>query len=264
MDRVIHEPAAEPLALAEVKAHLNYEDSDDDALIAAYLGAARRWAETYTRRSLVRQTRRYRLDRFGGRAIELPNSPLRAVRRITYVDSTGAVQEWASSSYRVDAHSDVPRIEPAWGESWPTTRDVVNAVTVEYSAGWAAPFTVDPDTDTLASAGHDLADNDLVPVDNSGGDLPSSLDADASYYVVNATADTFQLSESEGGSPVDLTDAGTGIHYAGLVPGGIRAAVLLLVAHLYENREAVNVGNIVNEMPFGVRALLDPESVRSF
>lgn len=38
----------------------------------------------------------------------------------------------------------------------------------------------------------------------------------------------------------------------------IRAAGLLLLSHWYENREAVNVGNIVTEMPLGVDRLLAP------
>ena len=36
------------------------------------------------------------------------------------------------------------------------------------------------------------------------------------------------------------------------------AAELLLIGHFYANREAVNVGNIVNEMPFAVEALAGP------
>lgn len=42
------------------------------------------------------------------------------------------------------------------------------------------------------------------------------------------------------------------------VPADIVAAVKLLAAHLYANREPVNIGNIVNEIPFTVRALLLP------
>ena len=41
-------------------------------------------------------------------------------------------------------------------------------------------------------------------------------------------------------------------------PDSIRQAILLLAGGWAENREAVNVGNIVNEMPFGVEALLFP------
>lgn len=35
------------------------------------------------------------------------------------------------------------------------------------------------------------------------------------------------------------------------------AAVKLLLTHLYENRSAVNVGNITTELPLGVAALID-------
>jgi uncharacterized phiE125 gp8 family phage protein len=41
-------------------------------------------------------------------------------------------------------------------------------------------------------------------------------------------------------------------------PDLIKQAILLLVGHLYENRETVNVGNIVNEFPLGFRDLLMP------
>lgn len=46
------------------------------------------------------------------------------------------------------------------------------------------------------------------------------------------------------------------------VPETARTAVLLLVGHLYENREAVVIGKISSTLPIGVRALLDTVSVR--
>jgi uncharacterized phiE125 gp8 family phage protein len=45
------------------------------------------------------------------------------------------------------------------------------------------------------------------------------------------------------------------------LPESIRHAMLLIIAHFYEHREAVNVGNIVNELPMGVEALLFPYRV---
>lgn len=42
------------------------------------------------------------------------------------------------------------------------------------------------------------------------------------------------------------------------VPAPVKQAVLLLVGQWFRNRMAVNVGNIVNEMPFAVEALLSP------
>ncbi len=40
------------------------------------------------------------------------------------------------------------------------------------------------------------------------------------------------------------------------VPEGIKAAMKLLIGHLYANREAVNIGGSVAEVPFAVDALL--------
>ncbi len=45
------------------------------------------------------------------------------------------------------------------------------------------------------------------------------------------------------------------------LPESIRHAMLLLIGSYYENREAVNVGNTVNELPYGVDALLFPYRV---
>lgn len=44
----------------------------------------------------------------------------------------------------------------------------------------------------------------------------------------------------------------------GDVPEPIRQAILLLVGHWFENREAVNVGSIGIELPFAIEALLFP------
>lgn len=42
------------------------------------------------------------------------------------------------------------------------------------------------------------------------------------------------------------------------VPASIRHAILLLVGHWYENREAVSVGDSASELPFAVKALIQP------
>jgi uncharacterized phiE125 gp8 family phage protein len=55
-------------------------------------------------------------------------------------------------------------------------------------------------------------------------------------------------------SPVTVTyQAG----YA-TVPADLVSAELLLIGHWFENREAVNVGNITSELPFAVEAICRP------
>ena len=45
------------------------------------------------------------------------------------------------------------------------------------------------------------------------------------------------------------------------VPAPVLQAIRIMVGHFYENRQAVLVGNIVNELPMGVQALLSPYRV---
>jgi uncharacterized phiE125 gp8 family phage protein len=45
------------------------------------------------------------------------------------------------------------------------------------------------------------------------------------------------------------------------VPDRIKTAILLLVAHWYEHRETINIGNIVSEVPMGSKLLFIAERV---
>lgn len=44
---------------------------------------------------------------------------------------------------------------------------------------------------------------------------------------------------------------------AALVPRPLRHAVLLALSHLYDNRGAINIGNIVNELPMSLKFILE-------
>ncbi|MDM0024081.1 head-tail connector protein [Variovorax saccharolyticus] len=54
------------------------------------------------------------------------------------------------------------------------------------------------------------------------------------------------------------------LYVAGALPPAVRAALLLIVGNLYENREQSIVGTIVSELPLGVKSLLDTVKVWSF
>lgn len=73
-------------------------------------------------------------------------------------------------------------------------------------------FTTDFTTDYLTSTAHGLSNGDRVMV-YSGTTLPAPLAANTVYFVINKTADTFQVSLTLGGSAVNLTDNGTDTHY---------------------------------------------------
>ena len=50
----------------------------------------------------------------------------------------------------------------------------------------------------------------------------------------------------------------------GNLPRAIKHAILLLVAHFYENRQSVVTGTIATEVPLGLRSLLNPFRIVSF
>lgn len=260
-------PTAEPIDRDEAKAHLRVTASAEDPLIDVLIGAARRSAESYLRRSLVLQTWERVMDDFpsGSNEIELPRPPLQAVSSLKYVDTDGNTTTWDASNYVVDTQSFVGRLVLAYSKIWPTaTLRTANAVTVRYAAGYAVPFTVDADTDTLTAVGHQYSDKDIVRLSVSGGSsaaLPAGLSAKTDYYVINTSGDDLQLSTTSGGSAVDITDTGDGTFFLGEIPEEFKAAMLLMIGHLYVNREAINIGNIVNELPLGWEDLLAPERV---
>lgn len=66
--------------------------------------------------------------------------------------------------------------------------------------------------DTLTAPGHSLVNNDQVRVMAiPGATLPAGLSAGTTYFVVNVSGDTFQLSATQGGAAIDITASGSGL-----------------------------------------------------
>lgn len=90
-------------------------------------------------RALITQTWQMKLKRFpiGKGAITIPLPPLQAVTSIEYVDGDGDELTLDSNLYQVvNRGKHKSRITPAWGQTWPSTRDQEDAVTVTFVAGY--------------------------------------------------------------------------------------------------------------------------------
>ncbi len=172
--QIVTAPTADPVSIAEAKAHLRVDFSDDDALISALVSAARQHAENITRRALVTQQWKMTLDQFpmpgmnvssanwygpqwgaspgplsvmradgrSGFEMYLPFPPLQTVDSIKYIDQDGIQQTLASTEYKVDTSSEPARIVPAYGKTWPATRNEINAVEVTFTCGFGAAAAV--------------------------------------------------------------------------------------------------------------------------
>ena len=154
-----------------------------DQLLNVLIKSARQYAEQLLGRYLITQTVDLYLDEFPTQAINM--RPLQSVTEITYVDTAGDTQTLSAADYIVDSTGSPARITPAYGVSWPSTRDQVNAVKVRFVAGYGSASTV---------------------------------------------------------------------------PQCVRNWMLMRIKQLYDQRDMINVGNIVTEFPQAyVDGLLDPE-----
>lgn len=141
--RLITAPAVEPVTLAEARSHLKATQTAEDALIQAWIYAAREHAENFLNRALCTQTWELLLDGFCDE-MEIPKPPLQTVGFVKYLDSSGVLQTLDPSYYVVDAPG--RRITRAYAAVWPTTYEQVNAVTVRFTAGYgltaAVPYVI--------------------------------------------------------------------------------------------------------------------------
>jgi uncharacterized phiE125 gp8 family phage protein len=156
-------PAEEPITLAQAKLHLRVDiapetspatTNPDDLLIAGLITAARRWCELVQNRAYVSQIWDLYLDAFPAENyIELPIPPLLAVVALYYKDSAGAVQVVSfmdpsgtalveTDDFIVDLTHDPGRLVLKNGKAWPPALNEVQAVRVEFIAGYGTAADV--------------------------------------------------------------------------------------------------------------------------
>ncbi|HUS81711.1 MAG TPA: hypothetical protein VM013_00450 [Dehalococcoidia bacterium] len=134
------------IADADLGAACPTTNTTTDPQLNALIKVARQQAETFTRRALITQTWDLLLDCFPTELIRLPLPPLVSVESIYYINQAGTSTLWDDSLYSVDIpagdHAERGSITLAYAESWPTTRGIANAVTVEFTAGYGAAAAV--------------------------------------------------------------------------------------------------------------------------
>jgi len=180
-------PAIEPVTLAEAKAHLRVDSSDEDTLIGGLVAAAVSHldGQGVLGRAMITQSWATWV-RNSPSVVTLPVGPFQSLTSVEYYDSENALQTSDVANYEVRLAGDFVTVQPKSGFAWPGAYSRPDAIKITYAAGYG-----------------------------------------------DAAAD---------------------------VPQSIRQAILLLVGHWYENREAVTEGTF-KEMPMAVDALIGVERV---
>lgn len=82
--------------------------------------------------------------------------------------------------------------------------------------------TASSTSDNFTTTSHGLVLHDRVMISvNTGGTQPGGTSSTTRYYVVNPTANTFQISTSKGGSALDITSNGSSVRFQRRRDGGL-------------------------------------------
>lgn len=146
MLRVVSEPAFEPVTLAEARGWLNITAGDTtyDTELTLLIKAMRRYAENLTGRAFMHRSLQLLLPEWPAdyipgmyaSVIELPRPPLVSVQTIQYRDDDGVLQTLASDQYVTHPYREPAIVVPEWQVTWPSVRWLVDAVQVNYIAGY--------------------------------------------------------------------------------------------------------------------------------
>jgi uncharacterized phiE125 gp8 family phage protein len=146
---VITPPTDLPISLAEAKAQLRIDASDDfqDVQVSALIAAASAAVEGMLGWPVMRQTREtVAKDWPGTEGLWLGRGDNLQIGSVKYIDPAGAEQTLAGTVFIFDAVSVPARLHLATGESWPALRGVEpGAVKARWTAGWADAATVPGD-----------------------------------------------------------------------------------------------------------------------
>lgn len=132
-------PAVAPLTLAELKSQCRVDHVDDDNDLQAFLDAAIDTLDGYSGilgRALVNQTWRKDFPCFFD-GMRIPLEPYVSCV-ITYYDVDNASQTLSTDVYAVATDARGPFVSLKVGQSWPTTYDRIDAVSITFVAGYGA------------------------------------------------------------------------------------------------------------------------------
>ncbi len=141
---LITPPAAEALTLAEAKAHLRLDTSDEDDLVATLIRVAREHLERTTGLGLLTQGWRLYLDSMSeDGVIRIARGPVQSVESMTVYDGDGTASSVSLQGHVLDGQGRPARLmltQPI------RPGRAVNGIEIDFTAGFGAAATDVPDT----------------------------------------------------------------------------------------------------------------------
>jgi uncharacterized phiE125 gp8 family phage protein len=174
---LIQPPLAEPLTLADLKAHIRVQNDEEDTVLACLIRVAREHLERVTGLALISQGWRLYLDCWpDDGALEISHGPVLAVDAVRAFDEFGEESEVALAGHVLDG---VRRPARLWLRERPAARQAMNGIEVDFTAGFGESGADVPDTlkrAMLVHAAHCYEFRGAVPVEMQPASMPEGYD----------------------------------------------------------------------------------------
>jgi len=140
-------PSASPISLAEAKAQMRVEGTDDDTIIQRLIDAAVAFVDVQGALgfAMITQTWGQWLSPNPG-TVQLSLGPVQSVSAVKYYDVDGVLQTATLSDFNVFGTPNRITVSPKAGKAWPVTQTRDDAIKIEYVIGYGATSASVPQT----------------------------------------------------------------------------------------------------------------------
>lgn len=172
---IITPAAVEPITLDEARSQCR-ASSGEDGFLSLCIAGARAKCEGILQRALVNRTAQQTYPRFLAEGLAFSLDPVVSVSEVAYIAEDGAATVLPVEQWQVARTGLGPLLQPAYLGEWPDTRDVAEAVTVRYVAGYgstAASVPSDIRTWLLLTVAFLYAQREAFDMTGRVADVPS-------------------------------------------------------------------------------------------
>ena len=132
-------PQGEPLSLAETKAFLRLDTTDNDVAVSDLITAARQRVETVTGLALLSQGWRLVLDDWPpGRIVDMVLAPLASVDAVRVIDADGVAATIDPVDYLADTTSRPARLVLRSTRQWAKPGREAGGIEIDFTAGYGS------------------------------------------------------------------------------------------------------------------------------